>query len=155
MSKLLLPFVFGYLLASASAQTISVDVNGIDIGSSRSEVQRRLGKPVSSRIGGIVPCNDGSIRRTLRYPGLIMHLESSRQSRDFGVYDISVTSARWSIAGIKIGATRSAVVAKFGNGRVLRENGKPYLTYFIKDGYASFYFTNNRLTKVFWEFNFC
>lgn len=137
------------------AQIIKLNVNGVQITASKSEVLRRLGKPVSSRVGGIVPCSDGSTRRTIRYPGLVLRLEANADVRDFGVYEIDVTSPKWLVSGLRIGTQKRNVIKKFGHGRVLKENGKSYLAYFIEDGYASFHFKKNRLVKLSWEFNFC
>ncbi|MGD9562683.1 MAG: hypothetical protein AB7F88_11900 [Pyrinomonadaceae bacterium] len=81
--------------------------------------------------------------RTLRYKGLVLRLESGGLD-PLGLYSVEVTSPKWSISGLRIGASWNQVVAKFGRG-----------PHFIIDGYAHLHFKRNRLIKMRWEFNFC
>ena len=140
---------------SIFGQTIDLNVNGVEINNSYADVIKKLGKPAKSKKDGNVPCSDGSTRSTLHYSGLILKLESNPEVKDFGVYKVEVTSAKWSVRGVRIGDSKEAVFAKFGKGNELFEVGRPYLAYFIVDGYASFYFHDERLAKIVWEFNFC
>lgn len=173
---LLMTAIFLTASVHAVSQTIDLDVNGISITSSYETVIEKLGKPRSEKKGGIVPCQEGRTLVTLRYPGLVLKLDNNDEGKDFGVFEVEVTSKKWLVNGtrigtskddvnadsysslntqpIQIGASKDAVIAKFGPGRELEDNGKPFLGYFI-DGYARFYFKNDRLTKIIWEFNFC
>ena len=155
MLQLTLFIAFCLSPAAFFAQTIELDVNGVNIGSSYAAIIEKLGRPSSVKKGGIVPCSDGSDRIILRYPGLVLMLETNESGENFGVYDIKVTSNKWSVSGLKIGTSKNGLLTKFGGGREVQENGNPYLAYFITDGYARFRFKHNRLTEAAWELNFC
>lgn len=116
-------------------------LNGLDIGAKYLTIVKRLGKPLSDIRGGEVPC--GAAMRTLRYRGLVLRLETGG-AQPLGLYKVEVTSAKWSISGLRIGATRKQVISKFGSG-----------PYFIQDGYAKVEFRRKRLVGMQWEFNFC
>ena len=60
------------------------------------------------------------------------------------LYKVEITSNKWSVSGLHIGARQREIVKKFGAG-----------PYFIKDGYANFQYQRGRLVKMEWEFNFC
>jgi len=144
------------LPAVASAQRIDLEVKGIDVGASYQTVLRQLGKPLSRKNGGIVPCSDGSILLTLRYQGLKIELYSDDEGKSFYVFTMEVTSPKWSLSGLNIGATLKDVQAKFVQTRKpTKESGLENLSYFITDGYANFWFRNNKLVKVDWELNLC
>ena len=136
-------------------QTVKLDVNGVRFTTSRAEVRKKLGRPSSDKIGGDVPCDGGAARRTIRYPGLILRLASDPGEPEFGVYAVGVTSGRWSVSGVRIGSTKNVVLRKLGKGKALSRHEPSQLGYVLDEGYADFYFTKNRLTKVFWQFNFC
>lgn len=88
-----------------------------------------------------MPC--GAAMRTLRYHGLVLRLETGG-TQPLGLCKVKVTSPKWSIPGLRIGATRKQVISKFGSG-----------PYFIQDGYAKVEFRKNCLVGMQWEFNLC
>lgn len=144
--------IFAIGSASVSAQHIDLRLNGLKIGAKYGSIVKKLGKPVSDRRWGNVPCGDDM--RTLRYDGLEIRLESGGDN-PLGLYRVVVTKSKWSMSGIRIGDSRTTVTRKFGTGRSMSEHGQRFLSYSIVDGYANFYFRKNRLAKVEWEFNFC
>lgn len=139
----------------ASAQTIDLKVKGIDVGASYQTVLRQLGKPLLSRKGGTNPC--GSTKLTLRYSGLTITLDGDSDEGNFTVVAIEITSPKWEVApGIKVGASFTDVQAKFvQTEEPTKEKGLKNLSYFVIDGYANFYFRDNKLVKVTWELNLC
>ena len=136
-------------------QTIKLEVEGVDTGTSYQDVLRQLGKPLSSKKRGTNPC--GGTKLTLRYSGLTVNLDPDADEQNFIVVLIEVTSPKWEVAsGISVGASLEDVRAKFAKSSELRkENGLDYVSYFVIDGYANFYFRNNKLVKINWELNLC
>ena len=141
-------------LADDLPQTIKLEVKGVDIGTSYQDVLSQLGKPLSSKKRGTNPC--GGAKLTLRYSDLTVNLDPDADEQNFIVVLIEVTSPKWEVSGISIGASLEEARAKFGKSSELRkENGLNYVSYFVTDGYANFYFRNNKLVKVNWELNLC
>lgn len=69
---------------------------------------------------------------------------------------MEVTAAKWQISGkARVGENVENVRTKFGVGNLSKKNGLDNLSYYITDGYANFYFRNNKLVKVNWELNVC
>ena len=134
---IILSAVYGF-----NAQVINPRIKGLSIGSKYKDIVKNLGRPISDKLGGNVPCG-GDTMRTLFYKGLVLRLEVGG-TRPLGLYKVEVSSPKWSVSGLRIGARRIDVVKKFGPG-----------PYFISDGYARFQFKRNRLLKMEWEFNFC
>jgi hypothetical protein len=151
----LILFVAFVLSLPAPAQTIDLQVGGVEIGTTYPTVIQKLGKPVSKKKGGIVPCgsNDETLL-TLRYRGLALELTEGLSGKFF-VFTAKVTSPKWSVSGIRVGASVEDVKKKFGSGELTKEKGLEYLSYYITDGYANFVFQNNKLVKVDWELNLC
>lgn len=141
-----------FFSVSTSSQSIDLDVNGIKITAKYKAIVRKLGRPISDRTGGSVPCGDRM--RTLKYDGLTLILESGEPD-SLGLYKVEVTSRKWSVAGTRIGDSKTTILNKFGRVSESVENGKRYLPYFIPDGYARYHLKRNRVSKVEWEFNFC
>ena len=142
------------LLAVSAQQTIDLQINGVGIGATEAAVVQKLGKPSSKKKGGIVPCYNGDTLLTLRYPGLVLELTEDL-SGNFFVFTTTVTSPKWSVSGINIGANVNEVQKKFGNGKIMKEEGLEYLSYYITDGYANFVFKKKKLIKIDWELNLC
>lgn len=93
---------------------------------------------------------------TLRYSGLVVKLIEGSGGRNFFVASMEVTSPKWITSGITVGASIKDVRERFGqNNELSKEKGLNTLPYFIKDGYANFYFRNKRLVKMAWELNVC
>jgi hypothetical protein len=139
----------------ASAQTIKLEIKGVDIGASYQTVLRQIGKPLSSRKGGTNPC--GGTKLTLRYSGLVIKLDPDADEQNFIVVEIETNSPKWEVAsGISVGASLADVQTKFvQTDKPTKERGLEKLSYFVTDGYANFYFRNKKLVKVNWELNLC
>jgi hypothetical protein len=143
------------LPTAASAQTIVLQVKGVDIGAKYQTVLRQLGKPLSSKKRGTNPC--GNTKLVLRYSGLTITFDDDGSGRNFIVVVIEVTSPKWEVApGISVGASLADVQKKFSQTEApTKEKGLENLSYFAGDGYANFYFRNKKLVKVAWELNLC
>lgn len=141
-------------LAVAAQQTPPLQINGIEVETTKAKVIQKLGKPSSSR-----KKTDGNECRgdllRLRYPGLIIELEDGNSNKKTVIATATVTSSKWSVSGIKISASVSEVQKKFGDGESGKKNGLDYLRYYPGDGYADFIFQKGKLVRIYWEFNFC
>lgn len=157
MKRLLfISFTIVALSLTASAQVIDLQVKDVKIGTPYSEVIKKLGKPLLSKKGGSFPCDTDNSMLTLRYPGLIINLIEAGDGTGFIVASMKVTSPKWSVAsGINVGASLKDVRATFGDSEIEKESGSQYLSYAMAEGFAKFYFRNNKLIKIAWEFNIC
>jgi len=133
--------IFFVGVCNLDAQVINPQIKDLSIGSKYNHIVKKLGKPLSDTRSGVVPC--GGTMRTLFYGGLILRLEVGG-IEPLGLYKVEVTSEKWPVSGLRIGARRSDVVKKFGPG-----------PYYILDGYARFQYKRSRLAKIEWEFNYC
>ncbi len=132
-----------------------MQINGVGVYTPYSTVIQKLGKPLSEKKDGEFPCENGETL-TLRYKGLIVRLIEANDGTGFFVGSISVTSAKWSISGVNIGASIKDIQTKFGQSKVeTKESGLKNLSYGMAEGFADFYFRNNKLVEVYWEFNIC
>jgi hypothetical protein len=153
---LLLLFVFPAWSLSTSAQaTLDLKVKGVGVSTTYSTVLKKLGKPLLIKKGNDFPCNNEEPMLTLRYSGLVIDLIQDDNKRYF-VAGMNVTSRKWIVSGITIGANKKKVKKRFGQYNALgKEQGLEYLNYFVGDGYGYFYFRNKRLVKITWELNIC
>jgi len=145
---------FALSLTASAQETIDLQVNGVGMHATEATVVQKLGKPSSRKKGGIVPCHDGETLLTWRYPGLALEFSENLEGK-FTVFTATVTSPKWSVLGINIGASVGDVRRKFGDGKLTKEKGLNYLSYYITDGYANFVFKKNKLIKIDWEVNMC
>jgi hypothetical protein len=136
-----------------SGQTNSFKIKGVEVGTWYSTAIRKLGKPISDKTGGNYPCDDGKMK-TVRYNGLVLKFVESYPGKNFFVASMEITSSRWTVSGIRIGATLKDVQAKF-SGEVRNEDGSEIYGGFIKDGYLNFFFKNGRLVRITSEENLC
>jgi hypothetical protein len=136
------------------AQTIDLQVNGVGTTAQYSVVLEKLGKPLSKKKGGVFPCDNGEML-TLRYQGLIVRLIEANDGTGFIVGSIDVTSPKWSVSNINVGASMKDVQAKFGQSDKTKKSGLENLSYGMAEGFANFYFRNNKLVKISWGFNIC
>lgn len=148
-------FVAFALPLTASAQTIDLQVSGVGVATPYSIVLQKLGKPLSKKKGGTFPCDNGEML-ILRYQGLIVKLIEANDGTGFIVGSVDVTSPKWSISGINVGASIKDVQTKFGQlEEKTKKSGSENLSYGMAEGFANFYFRNNKLVKISWEFNIC
>ncbi len=132
----------------------NLKIKGVGLSTSYSDVLRQIGKPLKSKKGGEFPC--GNTLLTLRYSGLVLELEEDDRLKNFNVVSMEVTSPKWSVSGIGIGASIEEIQAKFGEpSNRGKESGKDELYYGNGDGWATFQFRDNKLVRMRWEYNWC
>jgi hypothetical protein len=159
MKKLLLTALLCIFTSSISAQEklneIDLRVNGIGSGSSYSTVIRKLGKPNRTKIIKFKAenaCgNSDETHLTLFYSGLKVILLGDGKGRNLEVYSIEVTTNKWTVSGIKIGATEKRVQTRFGKSNSKdKKSGETIFYYVTKEnlGGVNFYFRNNKLVRV-------
>jgi hypothetical protein len=153
----LILFVLSALPLSTSAQaTLDLKVKGVGVGTTYSTVLKKLGKPLLIKKGNNFPCDNEESMLTLQYSGLAIELIQDGNRRYYFVAGMKVTSPKWVISGITIGANKEKVQKRFGRHNKLgKEEGLEYLNYYVGDGYGYFYFRNNKLIKIEWELNIC
>jgi hypothetical protein len=143
---------------AASAGEIDLRIKGVGLGTPQSIILRRLGKPLQIKKGKFDPCG-GDVTVTRRYSGLVIELLGDGNERNFTVVSIELTSSKWSVArGIRVGAEAKDVIKKFGEPlEKVMKSGLERWSYVNKgnDGFAGFYFRNNKLVKVEWESALC
>ena len=150
--------VFIALSTNVLAGEIDLRINGVGLDTKEETVLRKLGKPSSSKRGGIVPCSEGSKLLTLRYPGLEIELSRDEDEQNFSVFSMRVSSPKWAVSGINVGANINDVQTKFGQPYHKTTEDKLLGLHFNNKGGvggASFYFRDNKLKEIYWEINFC
>lgn len=140
--------------AASAQETIDLQVNGVGVYAAEATVIKKLGKPLSRKKGDF-PCDEGGAT-ILRYKGLTISLIEANDGTGFIVGSINVTSANWSISNVSVGADIKDIQKRFGQSETETEmSGLKKLSYGMAEGFAYFYFRNNKLIKVYWEFNIC
>ena len=151
---------FFLLLAFAGqtfAREIDLRVGGIGLGGTEAQVLRRLGAPRAIEKGTENACG-GGWEKTFRYDGLSLVLLSDENGANYDVIGVEVTSAAWTVSGVKIGAHRAAVRARFGASlEAAEDDGLERWSYvnWGNDGFAGFYFAAGKLVKISWQSNLC
>jgi len=158
--KPLLLFAFLFIASiptTTLAREADLRINGVGLGSSQAIVLRQLGNPLKSKKGNENECG-GGFYKTYEYDGLTIELLSNTKGRNYEVVSITCTSSKWVVSGIRIGAKKKAVQARFGD--CLSTQIEAELTrcfYAIKNnaGNSSFYFRGDRLTRLMWGYTLC
>jgi hypothetical protein len=153
MKILYLLFCILLLSLAVSAQTNNINIKGVEVGISYSTVIKKLGKPISGKKGGSFPCDNGKML-SVYYKGLNLKFIESYPKKHFFVASVEITSSKWSVSGIKIGASLKEVKTKFA-GKLRKDGRFEVFGGFIKDGFSYFFFLNNRLVKIVSELNVC
>jgi hypothetical protein len=157
--KRTLAILFVLIVAAGNSfgqQFIRVKTKGIEVGTSKANVLRRIGRPVSIRKGAEYPCAVRSV--DMRYGGLLLEMLESELDGEKGklfVARMTITSRKWVVNGIRIGASASAVRTRFGAASWYKDRLGQFLGYNIGDGSANFYFSRGRLVKIVSELNAC
>jgi hypothetical protein len=159
MTKLLLLLAVLLLaLSSAHSQTGApakkgLTVNGVGLGATYKEVVRKLGKPVRTLGGKADECIGGK-KLSLHYAGLKLELFEEGKNR-FTVGSFDVTGTKWSISGVKVGASETAIRQRFGKsdtGGPDEDTGQPVWYYEIDEesgpGNSNFYFRNGKVVRI-------
>lgn len=150
MKKIILLTLFFLITFTVdiSAQMVELNLNGIGIGTTRKDIFKKLGKPLSSQINGEFPCDNGK-KLVTKYSGLTFEMIADENETDFFVATVIVTSPKWTVSGIQIGASLEEVKNKFGNQKARKEEGFDVLSYPNGDGYAIFFFKKNKISENF------
>lgn len=143
-------------------KSLLIKVNDVALGTRHKAVLKKLGKPIRDVIGEINECND-SRSREMSYPGLKLLLyEETPRSGVFSVGEIEITSRRWNVSGIQIGADKRAISKRFG--KAYSEGpgegaGEITSYYAISDadgpGMTNFHFRKGRLIGVYTAYTLC
>jgi len=91
------------------------------------------------------------INTDVHYSGLEVTLLGDGRGRNLAVYSIEVTSEKWMVSGVSIGADIKDMLTKFGEPNSKEEeSGETIFYYVTKDnlGGVNFYLRNNKLVKV-------
>jgi hypothetical protein len=133
----------------------ALKIKGVSLSTSQTDVFRQLGKPLQSRKGGNFPC--GGELMTQYYSGLVIEFEGDEKGRNFTAASMEVSSAKWSISGIRVSADKKDVLAKFSGYKYYKANESDLevWSYGNGDGWINFYFNGEKLVKVHWEANLC
>jgi hypothetical protein len=128
-------------------------VNDVGLGSTKDEVVRKFGKPLSEAKRDAGECIGGT-EMTLKYPGLKFVLyDDPDDATKLTVGEFEITSAKWVVSGTRIGDTTVAVNKLFGTRSVEEEEaGAPVWIYYmdenISPGSTNFHFRNGKLVKI-------
>lgn len=135
----------------------ALKVNGVELDSPYSKVVQAFGKPLRRKKGAAYDECGGGYRETLYFPGITVDLLSDQKGKNYAAASIEVTSAKWLVSGIRIGADIRDVQSKFRNShdKTKNDNGLDVLTYWNGDGWIVFSFKKDKLAKISWEYNFC
>lgn len=132
-------------------------IKGIGLGrqSYEKDVMKAFGNPLSVR-STVFNCLGDVPAKTFAYNGLRLTLVYAPVN-NFLVYEVELTSNKWQLdSGIKIGDNIDSVKQKIGKDFSERnEKGGIYLQFDHDDGWARFYFRNNKLEKIHWLYNYC
>jgi hypothetical protein len=131
-------------------------IDGIGLDSSYQAVVQKFGKPLKNKKDKFDECG-GDVRKTLLYSGLEIQLLGDGNGKNFTVISIDVKTPKWQFdSNIDIGSDIKDVQAKFGHSdNQSKEDGLVELWYGNGDGWANFYFRDNKLVKISWKYNFC
>lgn len=159
MKKLLPLFILIFALSaysqSRNSAIYAVKINGAGLGTPHTTVKKKLGKPVTDVLGDAGECF-ASKMRTYTYSGLTLelHEETSDIPDRFYIANMSVTSARWTVSGVRVGSTTAAIRRKFGKGTVSKGDapGETVLAYHLTEtegpGNLNFYIRKGKVVRI-------
>ena len=134
---------------------IDLRVSGVGSGTPDSVVAKTFGRPLRIKrenTNADLSCSgEAETSLTYFYPGLEIALIGIGKARQLQVYSIEVTSPKWVASGIRIGASMTDVLAKFGKPISKEERaGEMIFVYVTKGnlGGVDFYFRGNRLVRI-------
>jgi hypothetical protein len=152
--------VLAVAAASAAAQTVNparLKINGsIGLDSTYAQIVKSLGKPVKETKAVHEECAGGR-EKTVKYAGLELGLmdAASRDGKTFELVSFDVTSARYTVSGIKVGDTEAMVRAKLGKKFTIDKDaakGETSWTYEMSDsegpGQTIITFKNGKVTSI-------
>jgi hypothetical protein len=154
-SFVLLAFLSHSICGQENLREVDLRVSGIGSGTPYPTVIRNLGKPPqrkATRTNASLSCSGAAETDvTLLYAGLQISLLGDGRGRNLTVYSIEVSSPKWMVSGVRIGASMEDVENKFGRPiSKAQESGETIFHYVTKGnlGMVNFHFRNNKLVKV-------
>jgi hypothetical protein len=139
-------------------------INGlVGLNSTYAQVVKALGKPAKDGKATHEECTGGR-EKTLDYAGLTLHLmdSDSKGGKTFEVKGFFVTSARWTVSGVRVGDTPAAVKAKLGSKYTVNrrtDNGGLVWEYDMGDtvgpGTSTIIFKKGKVVEIGSAFQMC
>ncbi len=155
---LILAFVVSLSLpvcGQTKLREVDLRVSGVGSGTPDSVVANVFDRPLrikKENTTAYLSCSgEAETFLTRFYPGLEIALIGIGKARQLQVYSIEVTSPKWVASGIRIGASMTEVLAKFGKPISKEERaGEMIFVYVTKGnlGSVDFYFRGNRLVRI-------
>jgi hypothetical protein len=152
--------VLAVAAASASAQALNparLKINGaVGLDSTYAQIVKSLGKPVKETKAVHEECAGGR-EKTVKYAGLDLGLmdAASKDGKTFELVSFEVTSAKYTVSGLKVGDTEATVQAKLGKKFTIDKNtakGETSWTYEMNDndgpGETTITFKNGKVTNI-------
>ena len=146
--------------ASASAQTVNparLKINGaVGLDSTYAQIVKSLGKPVKETKAVHEECAGGR-EKTVKYAGLDLGLmdAASKDGKTFELVSFEVTSAKYTVSGLRVGDTEATVQAKLGKKFTIDKNtakGETSWTYEMNDddgpGETTITFKNGKVNNI-------
>jgi hypothetical protein len=146
--------------AAASAQSVDpapLKINGaVGLDSSYAQIVKSLGKPVKETKAVHEECAGGR-EKTVKYAGLELGFmdAASNDSKTFELVSFNVSSAKYTVSGVKVGDTEATVRAKFGKKFTIDKDaakGETYWTYEMSDrdgpGQTTISFKNGKVNSI-------
>jgi len=144
----------------AAAQSVNparLKINGtVGLDSSYAQIVKSLGKPVKETKAVHEECAGGR-EKTVRYAGLELGLmdAASKDGKTFELVSFNVSSAKYTVSGIKVGDTEAMVRTKFGKKFTIDKDaakGETYWTYEMSDrdgpGQTTVTFKNSKVIEI-------
>jgi hypothetical protein len=134
---------------------IDLRVSGVGSGTPDSVVAKTFGRPLRIKrenTNANLSCSGEAETYVTRfYPGLEIELIGYGKARQLHVTSIEVTSPKWIASGIRVGASKTDVMSKFGKPYSKEERSCELIFYYVTKGNTggvNFYLRGNRLVKI-------
>ena len=160
LSVPLLLFVLVIFTVPAVAQR-SLDngakVDGVALDASYKTIVAKFGKPLTEKTNKMDECI-GDRTRSVNYPGL--HFDLVESTKVFKVFGFEVTSSKYLVSGIRVGAAKAEVEKAFGKRKRAIEKTKTGERWFYNmtdesPGSTTFDFKNGKLVKIIASYMMC
>jgi hypothetical protein len=164
---LILFTVLAIAAATAVGQSVNparLKINGaVGLDSSYAQIVKSFGKPVKETKAVHEECAGGR-EKTVKYVGLELGLmdAASKDGKTFELVSFNVSSAKYTVSGIKVGDTEATVRAKFGKKFTIDKDaakGETYWTFEMSDrdgpGQTTVSFKNGKVNSISSAFMMC
>ena len=154
-SFVLLVFLSFPIFGQEKLHEVDLRVSDIGSGMPYPTVIRNLGKPLqrkATRTTASLSCSGAAETHvTLLYSGLQISLLGDGRGRSLTVYSIEISSPKWMVSGVRIGASVGDVENKFGRPISKAQKSDETIFHYVTKGnlgMVNFHFRNNELVKV-------